>query len=102
MYRVIYRCTLRPCGEPALDQLVQCWASIMKSAPGFIAISLFRGLDGEGRYCAISDWESEAKYLAFFQGPDHEQVAAASAELFSTDQREAYNLVYQVTLRGEE
>ncbi len=99
MHRVIYDFTIKPDCAAELDGLVAGWFQIMKEQAGFIAISLFRDTADEGHLCAVSDWSSEQAYASFHAGPEHRRVAAASAELFTTEKRTAFDLVYQVTMR---
>jgi quinol monooxygenase YgiN len=99
MHRVIYNFSIKPDCTAELESLVAGWFHLMKPRDGFIAISLFRNTDVEGRYCAVSDWSSEKAYAAFHASPEHQRVAAATAELFTTQERNAYDLVYEVTLR---
>ena len=99
MHRVIYDFTIKPDCAAEVDSLVAGWFQIMKEQEGFIAISLFRDTEEEGHYCAVSDWASGQAYATFHATPDHRRVAAATAELFTTEKRTAFDLVYEVTMR---
>ncbi len=99
MHRVLYDFTIKPDCAAELDSLVAGWFQIMKEQHGFIAISLFRDSTEEGHLIAVSDWASAEAYGAFHASPDHRRVADATAELFITEKRTAYDLVYQVTMR---
>ncbi len=99
MYRVIYDFAVKSDCTPEFERVVAYWFQVMKPREGFIAISLFRSSTADTEFCAVSDWESERAYEAFHTSPEHALVADASAELFDTQQRKAYDLVYQVTMR---
>ncbi len=99
MHRVIYDFSIKPDCAAELESLVAGWFRVMERQPGFIAISLFRDTEGAGHFCAVSDWASEKAYAGFYTSREHQQVAEASAELFTTQKRTAYDLVYQVTMR---
>ncbi len=71
----------------------------MREREGFIAISLFKSTIEDDHFCAISDWASEKAYQAFHASAEHARVAEATAELFTTEKRNVYDLVYQVTMR---
>jgi quinol monooxygenase YgiN len=96
---VIYDFSIKPDCAAELESLVADWFHVMKHREGFIAISLFRDTDEEGHFCAVSDWASEQAYATFHASPEHQQVADATALLFTTQKRTAYDLVYQVTMR---
>ncbi len=99
MYRVIYDFVVKSDCAPEFEGLVADWFQIMKDRDGFIAISLFRSTEMDDHFCAVSDWASAQAYEAFHASPEHARVAQATAQLFSTESRNAYDLVYQVTLR---
>ncbi len=99
MHRVIYDFRVRSDCTPEFEGLVADWFQIMKDRKGFIAISLFRSTETEDHFCAISDWASAQSYAEFHASPEHTRVAEATAQLFTTQSRNAYDLVYQVTLR---
>ena len=99
MHRVIYDFGIKPNNTAELETLVADWFSVMKPREGFIAISLFHSTEDETHFCAISDWASEQAYEKFHASPQHQQVADASARLFTKLHRNAFNLVYEVTTR---
>jgi quinol monooxygenase YgiN len=99
MHRVIYDFDVKPDCAPEFEGLVADWFNIMKQREGFIAISLFRSTVEDDRFCAISDWASEKAYEAFHSSAEHARVAEATGRLFTTEKRNAYDLVYQVTMR---
>ncbi len=99
MHRVIYDFDVKPDCAPEFEGLVAEWFNIMKEREGFIAISLFKSTVDDDHFCAISDWASEKAYGAFHASAQHARVAEATARLFTTEKRNAYDLVYQVTMR---
>lgn len=99
MHRVIYNFQVKTDCTPEFEQVVAYWFQVMKSREGFIAISLFRSTSADMDFAAISDWASAEAYDKFHASPEHALVADASAELFETQERTAYDLAYQVTMR---
>ncbi len=99
MHRVIHDFGLKPSRAAEFETLVADWFSVMKPLKGFIAISLFRSTEDDGHFCAISDWASEQSYEAFHVSPEHQKVADATDRLFTRQNRNAFDLVYEVTTR---
>ncbi len=99
MHRVIYDFAVKPNSAAEFEKLVADWFRVMKPREGFITISLFRSSEDEAHFCAISDWASEQAYEKFHVSPEHQQVADATARLFTKLNRNAFNLVYEVTTR---
>ena len=99
MHRVIYDFDIKSDCAPEFESVVADWFQVMKARPGFIAISLFHSVGKEEHYCAISDWASEQAYEVFHASSEHQRVADATARLFTTQKRAAFNLIYQVTMR---